>query len=88
MVRGSSGIGGAPMRWFAREAGDEPARYRTRLDNRRTREAGAARSDITLPVGGDDGRRRSAGAGTAGRRIVHPVTAWPPIRARGGRGMH
>ncbi|PRG01108.1 hypothetical protein C6Q21_23835 [Burkholderia multivorans] len=88
MVHGSSGIGGAPMRWFAREADDEPARYRTRLDNRRTREAGAACSDITLPVGGDDGRRRSAGAGTAGRRIVHPVTAWPPIRARGGRGMH
>nr|WP_258170369.1 hypothetical protein [Burkholderia multivorans] len=39
MVRGSSGIGGAPMRLFAREADDEPARYRTRLDSRRTREA-------------------------------------------------
>ncbi|PRF65199.1 hypothetical protein C6Q09_22845 [Burkholderia multivorans] len=88
MIRGSSGIGGAPMRLVAREADDEPARYRTRLDSRRTREAGAARSGITPPGRGDDGRRRSAGAGTAGRRIVHPVTAWPPIRPRGGRGTH
>ncbi|MCA8312711.1 hypothetical protein [Burkholderia multivorans] len=71
MIRGSSGIGGAPMRLVAREADDEPARYRARLDSRRTREAGAARSGITLPVvetmGADD---RQAPAQPAGGSCI------------------